>query len=262
MKNFFKKIPYGVKFATFFIIAFLALISSFIEYSVPNIILFLLLSVLATAQCRPNGRRHEIATILWIILTVYLLFQLFAWFGIILSLVEILLVWNLAYTRPPVATVENHSNATQPQPVEPVNVDPLAEKLEQAIADGDASLILALAQAKMAKAQDTKKSTSPSLPPLKRYGRVPLFRIPIPWLTFTVTRYGICRDSKLSLHGHDPEEWSNIKNWDSTGSWLATILGTSTFCFQSNKLGETEYRKWKYVPVEVINAISQYKPHK
>lgn len=216
-----------------------------------NTILVILFSYLTLSQL--FGKAHSIAwPVLWSILMV---FGPLGWFW---GLVPTVLFWYLyPHRKKPEAASEDSSEPESPEPDESVD-SLLNDWFSDAVYNRDIKSLKALAQAKKARAMEYQNKKKTPKPSITRHARIPFVRVPIPFYTYTISSKGIARHWGFGLHGRDPEEWSNIKNLDITGDILASIMGVSTFCFQSNKLGELEYRKWHNVPNEIANLIEEY----
>ena len=150
---------------------------------------------------------------------------------------------------------------------ETVSLDDLINSnVEDALYAGDKKKLKVLAKLinARAKAATTKQAATPEKKAQKatitRHARLPFpfIGIPIPFFTYTISSYGIRKNFKFGSHGRDPESWSNIKNFDLTGTFLSRLMGCSKFCFQSTKIGEKEYRVWRFVPNEIADLIESY----
>ena len=233
-------------------IALLAFPSHFGNSVMVNTFLVILVSYMTLSQL--FGKAHSIVwPVLWSILMVL---GPLGWFW---GLIPTVLFWYLFPHRKKPETEPQDSSA--PEPDESVD-SLLNDWFSDAVYNRDIKSLKALAQAKKARAMESQNKKKASKPSITRHARIPLIRVPIPFYTYTISSKGIARHWGFGLHGRDPEEWSNIKNLDISGSILAGILGCSTFCFQSNKLGELEYRKWRFVPNEVANLIEEYYENK
>lgn len=98
-----------------------------------------------------------------------------------------------------------------------------------------------------------------------KHARVPLVRIPIPWVKYVMTNYSIRRVTWFGKS--DPELFKTIENFYFTGNLLSTISGTSSFGFRSKKPHVNDYVVWKYLPTSfakqldnTLMSISQPKP--
>lgn len=229
-------------------IALLAFPNSFGNSVMVNTFLVILVSYMTLSQL--FGKAHSIAwPVLWSILMVL---GPLGWFW---GLIPTVLFWYLFPHRKKPETEPQDSSA--PEPDESVD-SLLNDWFSDAVYNRDIKSLKALAQAKKARAMESQNKKKTPKASITRHARVPFVRIPIPLYTYTITAKGIIRHWGLGLHGRDPEEWSNIKNLDITGTTLASILGASTLCFQSNKLGELEYRKWRFIPNEIARLIEDY----
>lgn len=248
LKNYRKAIAF-LAIAVFNGIAIILFPSFFGNNVVLNTILVIVLSYLTLSQL--FGKAHSIAwPVLWSILMV---FGPLGWFW---GLVPTVLFWYLFPHRKRTETTTEESSSESAE--EPSTDDLLNNWFSEAVQNRDRKSLKALAKAKMARAQESSNKKKTPKPSVTRHARIPFIRIPIPLYTYTISSKGIIRHWGLGLHGRDPEEWSNIKNLDITGSTLASILGVSTLCFQSNKLGELEYRKWHFIPNEIARLIEDY----
>ena len=89
----------------------------------------------------------------------------------------------------------------------------------------------------------------------RAHARVPLLRIPIPWITFVMTDENvIIRDAFLV--NSDPEKLSLIQNQNHTDTFTMNVLGCGTYRFQTKKLGELEYKEWHFMPSWLITKVS------
>lgn len=87
------------------------------------------------------------------------------------------------------------------------------------------------------------------------HAMVPVLRIPIPWITYILTDQNVViRDSVFT--GTDPEKLSLIQNQEYSSSWMLDLLGCGTYRFQTKKIGETEYKEWRYIPAWFIIKVS------
>lgn len=106
---------------------------------------------------------------------------------------------------------------------------------------------------------------------IKRYGRIPFVRIPLPWLKYTLdlelsvlTRdclFPEKRDKdnpKRDFLGKDDDLLLNqVFDWSFSTKLWRTLAGTSCFEFQSKKIGKSGDKKthWHFVPASMIKPL-------
>ncbi len=84
---------------------------------------------------------------------------------------------------------------------------------------------------------------------------IPILRIPLPWITYSISDKCITRTSWFGED--DPEPISRIENWNLSGTAVRVITGVSCFRFRSKKPHADDYVVWKLIPSHFAEMISQ-----
>jgi hypothetical protein len=255
--------PKYMRFGALLLIELVTFLAVCDVYDAPNAIFFLLCAGFATVQCRENGNRHEIFSLIWAGITLCALWKTLHIFGLLLMVVAVLLVWNMAYSTPVTTT------APAPTPAAPSLKDMATRMATAATAAADraasattpdeaataASAATAAASAAgAASAASTIKADEKSVS-MQMHARIPVLRLPIPWITYSIGDKAVTRSTWFGKY--DPEPFSRIENWYISGNFTRTLTGCSCFGFRSKKPHDDDYVVWRFIPVQLAVEIDQ-----
>lgn len=106
---------------------------------------------------------------------------------------------------------------------------------------------------------------------IKRYGRIPFVRIPLPWLKYTLDLdLGVLTRDCLFPEKHDKDNTrrdlfgkdddlllNQVFDWSFSTKLWRKLAGTSCFEFQSKKIGKSGDKKnhWHCIPASIVNPL-------
>lgn len=205
-----------------FLASALASIASLWVYDIWNIIFYAIVTFLTLNYfwTADANRRTIISAIIWTPLTLYLLFKGLGIIGI-LGLPGVVAYWFYLWNgnlNPSTNTIQNPTHST-----------------------------------------DNLSNSVKSTPTIIRvHARIPVLRIPLPWITYTLNLKTCTCITRSSWFGKmDPELFSGIKNWYISGDAIRFLTGTSSFGFQSTKPHSDDYTEWYGLPRKFAETLNR-----
>jgi hypothetical protein len=257
--------PKYMRLGALLLIEIVTFISVCAVYDAPNAIFYIVCAAFATVQCRENGRRHEIFTLIWVGISLCALWKTLWLFGLALLVVDVLLVWNMAYSTPVIAAAPAPTpTATTPSLKDMATrmataATSAAERVASATTAEEAATAASAATAAAsaagaASAASTIKADEKSVS-MQMHARIPVLRLPIPWITYSIGDKAVTRSTWFGKY--DPEPFSRIENWYISGSFTRALTGCSCFGFRSKKPHDDDYVVWRFIPVQLAVEIDQ-----
>ena len=214
-----------------------AVISAFVKYTPENIIFYCVM-VYFTMRNLFSKKPHHICAFLWSLLTAYLLGWLF-------GAATVLAYWVLYFMKVKIASQHKKEHK-----------DKNTGKAKNENTDTEET------------GENKKKDTAP----ISKYAKVPVFRIPIPWITYDLKPniYKLTKDNVFAekpLEGDDeahrffgkkdPLLLTTVEDYYFSNSLVSKITGTTCFSFKSKKLSDKKFVHWHFMPAIMVCPLDE-----
>lgn len=212
-----------------------AVYSAFLKYTTENVIFYGIV-VYFTMRSLLSEKKHPIFAFMWSLLTAYLL-------GYFFGAVEVIIYWVSYFIK--VKTASQHKKKQKKDgKAKNENTEPKEDS------------------------ENKKKDTTP----INKYAKVPVFRIPIPWITYALkpNEYKLIKDNVFAekpLEGDDkahrffgkkdPLLLTTVEDYYFSNTLVSKIAGVTCFSFKSKKISDKKFVHWHFMPTIMVDPLDE-----